>query len=125
MLVNKLPADELGTIPIVVFELNTRPRLGIFCRNLKYLHKLFPGYVERDECVLKRQQLEDVAGAQVTGADVVFTQTTRIHDREHDGFSEFRCCLRSHAVADEVAERACAHACLAESAFESSDHLAQ
>src|ERR1044072_2028330 len=101
--------------------MDPRAGLRILRRDLDYLHKLSARDVECDECVFEWQQLEDVAGAQIAGCDVVFTQATGIHDRECDWFSEFRFCLRSHCVADKISERACARTLFRESAFEPSD----
>src|SRR6185436_5206271 len=112
-------------ITIVVLKLNTRAGLGVLRRDLDYLHKLSARDVECDECVFEWQQLEDVAGAQIAGRDVVFTQATAVHDRERDWFSEFRFCLCSHSVADEIPERACANPFFRKSAFEPSDHFTQ
>src|SRR5688572_6804367 len=106
--------------------MNTRARLCVAGSDrLKYLQQLRAVYLESDECILERQQLEDVAGAQLARGDLVLSQAAGVGDGERDGLAEPGFCLRADAVSYKVAERACAGAVLLERAIEFADDEAQ
>ena len=93
-----------GAALVVPLEVNTRTRLSIARHDLKQFRELHAGYIDRNQCIFKRQQLEDVAGAHFARGDFVFTQATCIHDRKRHRLSEFRLRLCSHSVGNKLSE---------------------
>ena len=58
--------------------------------------------IERDERILKWQQLKDVAKRQVTLSNYVFAQPAAISDSENNRFGKFQARLCAHPVGDKV-----------------------
>ena len=79
--------------------------------------------IERDQSVLERQKLVNIARLQVALCDLVLAQAAAICDGKQDGLTEFRLRAIAKCVCDKIAERACAHAAFFQLARKLSDCL--